>query len=78
MSEKKFKSVTKEEFDAFVRAYPRKLVADVAGMFEPPLVSFNDFTIADKWPDSIVAKYSGEGYRAAGDWQIIEEPQPSP
>ncbi len=48
--------VTKEEFDAFIATYPRHLVRDVTGICEPPLMTFNDFTIAPKWPESVVAK----------------------
>jgi hypothetical protein len=51
-----FKTVSKAEFDAFIAAYPRKLVRDVAAMYEPPLLTFNDFTLAPKWPQSVVAK----------------------
>lgn len=48
---------TESEFDAFVAGYPRPLERDVAGIFEPPLVTLNDFTLAPKWPDSVVASY---------------------
>lgn len=48
---------TKYEFDAFIAAYPRKLVRDVACFYDPPLVTFNDFTLG-KWPQSVVASYS--------------------
>ncbi len=47
---------TKEELEAFVAAYPRKLDRDVFGASEPPLVTFNDFTLG-VWPDSVVAKF---------------------
>jgi hypothetical protein len=50
------KSVTKEEFEVFVKAYPRPLEFDVAAMFEPPLCTYNDFTLGD-WPASVVASY---------------------
>jgi hypothetical protein len=49
------RKVTKEEFDIFITTYPNKLVRDVAWMYEPPLLSFNDFKIAGKWPESVVA-----------------------
>lgn len=51
------KKVSKEEFYKFVNSYPRKLEYDVTGYFDPPLATFNDFTLGD-WPDSIVASYS--------------------
>ena len=52
----KFKKVSKEEFKKFIEEYPNELKTDIARICEPPLLSYNDFTIADKWPDSIVAK----------------------
>ena len=51
---------TPAELAAFVEAYPRKLVRDVYGACEPPLVTFNDFTRGD-WPASVVAQYH-DGY----------------
>ena len=48
---------TKDELDHFVKAYPRKLERDVFGAYEPPLVTFNDFTLGG-WPDSVVASFS--------------------
>ena len=51
---KEFKQVSKEEFDAYAKAYPNPLDWNVAGMFEPPLGSFNDFTLG-KWPETVVA-----------------------
>jgi hypothetical protein len=59
------KQVTKEEFDQFISSYPNTLETDVAQMFEPPLKTWNDFTIAPKWPDSVVAfskLYDGSDY----------------
>lgn len=52
-----FKKVTEEEFKEFLNKSPRELVRDCSGKGEPPLVSYNDFELADKWPDSMVAKY---------------------
>lgn len=46
---------TEAEFNAFIKRYPRKLVTDVAGMYEPPVLTFNDFELAPKWPESVVA-----------------------
>ena len=52
----KFKKVTREEYFAFIRDYPNKLVFDCTGICEPPMGSYNDFTDGKKWPESIVAK----------------------
>lgn len=48
---------TEKEFDEFIARYPRELVSAAHGAYEPPLVTFNDFTLGD-WPASIVANYS--------------------
>lgn len=49
------KNVTKEEFEEFIRNYPRKLERDVCGICDPPAVSYNDFELANRWPYSVVA-----------------------
>lgn len=49
-----FRDASKEELDAFIVAYPRPLVKDVSGIWEPPVMAYNDFTKGN-WPDSIVA-----------------------
>lgn len=51
-----WKKVTKEEFDAFLFGYPRKLERDYTSICEPPLLSFNDFDGGKVWPESMVAK----------------------
>ena len=51
-----WKKVTKEEFEQYLKNYPRELETDVNGICEPPLVTYNDFTLG-KYPQSIVAKY---------------------
>lgn len=48
------KPATEEEARAFIKGYPRPLERDVARIYEPPFVSWNDFTLGD-WPDSVVA-----------------------
>jgi hypothetical protein len=48
--------VSNEEFKAFVAAYPHRLVADVAQMCDPPMLSYNDFSGGKVWPESMVAK----------------------
>lgn len=52
----KFKQVNKQDFYSFIESWPNKLNYDVAGMFEPPLASYNDFSGGKMWPESIVAK----------------------
>lgn len=64
-----FKQVTKEQFDEFIQAYPRKLETDAYGVFEPPLISFNDFELASMWPYSIVAKSWGDRYLVAENYE---------
>lgn len=49
-----YKKVSKQEFEEFVKNYPRKLLYDVTGICEPPAVSYNDFELG-KWPESVVA-----------------------
>lgn len=49
------KEVSEVEWRAFLEKYPRKLVRDVFAVCEPPYVTFNDFELAPKWPESIVA-----------------------
>jgi hypothetical protein len=67
MSMQNLKPVSKEEFDAFLASYPRKLVRDVARMFDPELITFNDFSDGKAWPDSVVACYT-EGGNSARPW----------
>lgn len=50
-----FKKVTKEEFDNFLKNYPNKLEKYVSFMFEPPLMTYNDYIKNKKWPDSVIA-----------------------
>lgn len=52
--EKQFKDVTKQEFDEFIASYPRHLERDVCGIYEPPVVSYNDWEIG-WWSRSVVA-----------------------
>ena len=49
------KNVTYKEMMDFVNQYPSKLVVDVCGIGEPPVKSWNDFTLGN-WPASIVAR----------------------
>jgi len=47
--------VTKEEFDKFIKNYPNRLEKDISGIFEPPLLTYNDFSSGRIWPNSVVA-----------------------
>lgn len=49
------KRVSKEEFDEYIKNYPRKLDFDVCGIAVPPALSWNDFELADRWPYSVVS-----------------------
>ena len=64
------RTVTKEEYDAFIAAYPNKpLSLDVAATFEPPLMTVNDFSTGKKWPDSVIAGAQiYEGYPKDGKY----------
>lgn len=50
-----WKRVSKEEFYAFIKAYPNKLDFDTTGICDPPLSSYNDFS-RGMWPDSMIGK----------------------
>lgn len=52
---KKWRRVSKEEFNSFVKSYPANLDFDTTGICDPPLSSYNDFSRGN-WPDSMVAK----------------------
>jgi hypothetical protein len=49
------------ELQAFVAAYPRALVVDVYRVPEPPVVTWNDFSLG-VWPQSIVCGKVLESY----------------
>jgi hypothetical protein len=68
-----FRDCTTAELDAFLSAYPRKLERDVATMCEPPMTTWNDFERAPRWPESVVAKWSGERCQVLRD---IKAPPP--
>lgn len=53
----KLTSTTKEEFEEFINKYSKPLDKDVANYFDPPLVTYNDFSLG-KWPNCIVAAHS--------------------
>jgi hypothetical protein len=55
------RQVTKEEFDSHIRAWPRTLEFNIYGAHEPPLATFNDFTLGN-WPESVVASYNKDDW----------------
>ncbi len=55
----KWKEVTRDEFYAYIEAYPRPLDVDICGITDPPTVSYDDVTLGN-WPESLVAKYFRE------------------
>ncbi len=61
----KFKQVSKEEFEEYIKQYPNPLEKNVCAIPEPPLLTYNDFKLAEKWPESVVARvklYDGSEY----------------
>ena len=73
-----FATATKDEFDAFIDAYPNEIKISVNGMCFPEIIMFYDFSIAEGW-DAVVAKkrpiYEGPGYGVATgkfDYWIIK------
>lgn len=45
---------SKENFLKFIKNYQNKLIVDVFYANDPPLITYNDFSLG-KWPESIVA-----------------------
>ena len=77
----KKRTVTEAEMRAHIAAWPRPLARDVAYMYEPPVVTFNDFTLGP-WPESVVASHTTGNYLDAvgnrvldhdADWTIYRE-----
>ena len=54
-AERDMVEVSKEEFINFINNYPRPFDKDVCGISDPPLISYNDFELANRWPYSIIA-----------------------
>jgi len=52
----RFKDVSEQELDEFVKNYPRPLERDAFFAYEPPLITWNDFSDGKVWPESVVAK----------------------
>lgn len=49
------KRVSKQDFAGFIQNYPRRLTVDCCGICDPPLLSYNDFSLANRFPYSVVA-----------------------
>lgn len=64
-----FKNVTKQEYEKFIHTYPRILEMNAYGVFEPPLITANDFELAPKWPFSVVAKVWSDQYLIAENYK---------
>lgn len=63
-----WKDVTREELDAYVKTYPRRLERNVTRICDPWMVNYNDFTLGN-WPESMVARYSeGDPPNDPGYW----------
>jgi hypothetical protein len=72
MSEQKRK-VTETEMLDHIQAWPRPITPDRLMTFEPPLVTFNDFTLG-RWPECVVASCTmSESDRPSGNFTIHRE-----
>lgn len=67
---------TKEEFSAFIAAYPAPLKVSILHICEPEQVQYNDFSLG-VWPESVVAAYDAWGHTPGniygpepGNWRI--------
>lgn len=63
--EPKFDWATKEEFETFILNYPHTLERD----FYMGCLNYNDFSIADAFPESVVAVVDVEGLCDSNDPQ---------
>ena len=55
-----WQKVSREEFDRFLKTYPRKLEAACVTVGTPESMTFNDYTLGN-WPESVVASYFIDG-----------------
>ena len=60
MANEKYKEVTKEEFDKFIKDYPNTISWDTCGIFDPPKTMAHDFTLYHGWEAVIayITRYS--------------------
>lgn len=49
-----YEDVSKEAFELFIDSYPRPILVDTSAVADPPVVSYNDFSLGC-WPNSVVA-----------------------
>lgn len=77
MDWKKFRKVSKEEFDAFIAAYPRPLIRHLCTIISPEPLQFCDATLG-VWPEFVVAYYQTWGCdpndiwaEVPGEWHIL-------
>jgi hypothetical protein len=75
----KLTKVTKEEFENFLKSYPRQLTRDVYRVSTPEQIQYNDFTLG-VWPVSVVATHDAWGHTPGdmwgpepGNWRICKE-----
>ena len=63
--------VTREQFEQFIITYPRLLKCNVTAICEPPIVTFNDFSLGT-WPKSVVARHSFTDLsgKIPSDWEV--------
>lgn len=62
--------MSKEEFDAFLEAYPNKLEKD----YYMDWYSWNDFSDGKVWPESVVAMMWPDGwYHQPAKYKILDE-----
>lgn len=64
---------TEAEFNTFREGYPRALTRAAHGVYEPPIVTFNDWTLGE-WPESVVALYRDD-QSGPRDFEILAEEQ---
>jgi hypothetical protein len=55
-AEPEFKQVTRAEYEEFLKNYPRPLRSDVCAICDPPVITHNDFELANRWPYSVIAR----------------------
>lgn len=67
-----FKSVTEDEFKAFLETYPGPLHRDVLFISDPLTIRYMDPLRAPYWPDSLVAQYRSDEY-AGYDFLVIKD-----
>lgn len=69
--------VTEAELFAHVAAWSRPLERNVYAAFEPPLITYNDFSLG-VWPASVVCFYVASGYSCPpSHWTIVRELPPT-